>query len=189
MNPTNTAKYGNTGDITFDTLDESLNIAPVNSGVKLDFIHNGITQGVNNDHFVAVDDIRVPDNINAIQEINISITNEKLPFLIKLNRIVVKTSPILENLNIAINSAAKNIINNNSPILFKDPFNILIKSLSELICFVIIPYIKPHTNAAIDIMINIPLTNGELAPNNLLTYKTCVLSSNLPDNGKLGIIE
>ena len=107
------AKYGNIGETILDTLDDNLNNAPANSGVRFDFINAGITDEENILHFVAVDEITTLDNIIAILDISINITNEKLPFLTNVYNILVNTSPILEYLNIAINSDAKNMINNN----------------------------------------------------------------------------
>ena len=132
-------------------------------------MNNGIIPGTNICHFVAIDGTNNPATTIATNDNNINIINEKSPFLIKSNNNDVNTSPIFENLNIATNSAAQNVININSPILLTGLVNTLTKSFSVFICLVVTPYTTPHTNAANDTINNIPLTNGEFAPNSLLT--------------------
>ena len=189
MNATNTTKYENTGVIILVADDAILNNAPVNSGVIFDFINNGINVGAKYVHFVDIDvtnklEINITKNETIIRTIN-----DKSIVFTRLNKFTVITLPIFVYLNNATNCDAKNTRTSISPIPFKLLVNSFITSLSSLTCFVVIPYTIEQIIIARETIYNIPLTNGEFAPNNLFIYKSWVLSSNEPDNGSPGIIE
>ena len=76
IKPKNITKYEYIGDIKFVTEDANLKIAPVNSGVILDFINSGIIFGTNNVHFVDSDGTKILEIATPTNESNISITNE-----------------------------------------------------------------------------------------------------------------
>ena len=172
MNATNTTKYENTGVIILVADDAILNNAPVNSGVIFDFINNGINVGAKYVHFVDIDvtnklEINITKNETIIRTIN-----DKSIVFTRLNKFTVITLPIIVYLNNATNCDAKNTRTSISPIPFQLLVNSFITSLSSLTCFVVIPYTIEQIIIARETIYNIPLTNGEFAPNNLFIYKS-----------------
>ena len=153
----------------FVTLDVNLYIAPANSGVILDFINKLIVAGANDCHFDATDDTNRFAIIINTTETTTSNASDRFILLINPNSIAQITLPILLYLNNAINWDAKNISINISPIPFKLLVNNLITDLLFVICLVLAAYIILQITRANTTIYKIPLTNGELAPNNLLT--------------------